>query len=332
MKIQPESADTEATRAIEQLADIPAPYSAVTPSTETRYQQALTQADNYHREHNPVYARLYNACPSPVIPAGLFNNICLAIQTDDKNTGHTQRAMKTILRESGLICATPSRFLLLSDGLTTAARDGDTAMFPGLTLFAPVKECICTVSADGGTDAAQAWSVLKRWAEESDPVYIFGLTHHMERLAQHCPEPFVLKGTVKGLTGRGQHTDRQAVEGKLQLTLRAASTDLREIYGVPEHPLHYISCKEGYFHIPAFARFALIGEDGNPAPPGKCGLLQLETPLLNRLSAQRLLTMDVCEQGTGCPCGCVLPRIHYHHTVLSPESHSTANEPARVML
>lgn len=276
MKIQPESADTEATRAIEQLADIPAPYSAVTPSTETRYQQALTQADNYHREHNPVYARLYNACPSPVIPAGLFNNICLAIQTDDKNTGHTQRAMKTILRESGLICATPSRFLLLSDGLTTAARDGDTAMFPGLTLFAPVKECICTVSADGGTDAAQAWSVLKRWAEESDPVYIFGLTHHMERLAQHCPEPFVLKGTVKGLTGRGQHTDRQAVEGKLQLTLRAASTDLREIYGVPEHPLHYISCKEGYFHIPAFARFALIGEDGNPAPPENAGFFSLK--------------------------------------------------------
>ncbi|OBU05805.1 hypothetical protein [Morganella psychrotolerans] len=301
MKIQPESADTEATRAIEQLADIPAPYSAVTPSTETRYQQALTQADNYHREHNPVYARLYNACPSPVIPAGLFNDICPAIQADDKNAGHIQRAMKTILRENGLTCATPSRFLLLSDGLTTAARDGDTAEFPGLTLFAPVKECVCTASADEGTDAAQAWSILKRWAEESDPVYIFGLTHHMER--------------------RGQHTDRQAITGKLQLTLRAASTDLREIYSVPEHPLHYISCKEGYFHIPVFARFALIGEDGNPAAPGKCGLLQLETPLLSRLSAQRLLTTDVCEQGTGCPCGCVLPRIHYHRTVVSPENH-----------
>ena len=325
MKIQPASADTEATRAIEQLADIPAPYSAVTPSTETRYQQALTQTDNYHRKHNPVYARLYNACPSPVIPAGLFNTICPAIQADDKNAGYIQHAMKTILRESGLTCAAPSRFLLLSDGLTTAARDGDTAAFPGLTLFAPVKECVCTASADGGTDAAQAWAVLKRWAEESDPVYIFGLTHHMERLAQHCPEPFVLKGPVTGLTGRGQHTDRQAIAGQLQLTLRAASTDLREIYGVPEHPLHYISCKEGYFHIPVFARFALIGENGNPAAPGKCGLLQLETPLLSRLSAQRLLTMDVCEQGTGCLCGCVLPRIHYHHTVTSTENHYAAS-------
>lgn len=55
----------------------------------------------------------------------------------------------------------------------------------------------------------------------------------------------------------------------------------------------------------------LISEDGSPAAADKSGLLQLNTPLLTPLPAQRLLTTDICEQGTGCACGSTLPWISY---------------------
>lgn len=306
--VKPVSADTGA---IEQFADNPLPCVPLTPPAETRYLKAMEQTDNYHRHYNPSYARLDKAETAPVIPAALFRSGCPATHTDAKYAEMIERVMASILRLSGLTCVRPARFLLLTPQQTSAHNEYDPPLFPELTQFAPVKECITAVFANGRPNTVLAWAVLMEWAQESDPVYIFAAAHHTAQFVQHNPAPFAMKGDIRILSSHGRISHRRLITDTLLKTLLAPSVTIREIYSTPAHPLHYVSCKEGHFHIPQFARFVLVSGDGYPAAAGKTGLLQLNTPLLTPLPAQRLLTTDVCEQGTGCACGNRLPWMHY---------------------
>lgn len=315
--VQPVSADTGA---IEQFADNPSPCAPLTPSAETRYLKAMEQTDRYHCRYNPSYALLDNAEPAPVIPAALFRSGCPATHTDAKHAETIKRAMTSVLRLSGLTGVRPARFLLLTPAQSSPPpssphHEYDTPLFPELTQFAPVKECVTAVFADGQPNTVLAWAVLMEWAQKPDPVYIFAAAHHAAQFAQRSPAPFVLKGDIRILSSHGQSSHRRIITDKLPQTLLAPSVTLREIYSTPAHPLHYVSCQEGHFHIPQFARFILVSEDGYPAGAGKTGLLQLNTPLLTPLPAQRLLTTDVCDQGTGCACGSMLPWMYYRGSI-----------------
>lgn len=315
--VQPVSADIGE---IEQFADNPSPCAPLTPSAETRYQKAMEQTDHYHCRFNPSYARLDSAEPAPVIPAALFRSGCPATHTDTKHAETIERAMASVLRFSGLTDMRPARFLLLTPPQSSPRNQYDTPLFPELTQFAPVKECITTVFADGQPNTVLAWTVLMEWAQKSDPVYIFAAAHHAEQFAQRSPAPFALKGDIRILSSHGRSNHRRIITDKLPQTLLAPSVIIREIYSTPAHPLHYVSCKEGHFHIPQFARFMLISETGYPAEAGKSGLLQLNTPLLTPLPAQRLLTTDLCEQGTGCACGSMLPWMHYRGSIMPQDN------------
>nr|WP_242452310.1 hypothetical protein [Morganella morganii] len=310
--VQPVSADTGA---IEQFADNPLPCIPLTPSAETRYLKAMEQTDNYHRRYNPSYALLDKAEPAPAIPAALFRSGCPATHTDAKYAETIERAMTSVLRLSGLTGMRPARFLLLTPQQTSVHKEYDTPLFPELTQFAPVKECVTAVFADGQPNTVLAWAILMEWAQKSDPVYILAAAHHAAAFAQHSPAPFPAKGEIRILCSHGRSSHHRIIADKLPQTLLAPSVIIREIYSTPAHPLHYISCKEGHFHIPQFSRFMLVSEDGYPAAAGKTGLLQLNTPLLTPLPAQRLLTTDVCEQGTGCACGSLLPWMCYHGSI-----------------
>lgn len=315
--VQPVSADTGA---IEQFADNPSPCAPLTPSAETRYQKAMEQTDNYHCRYNPSYALLDNAEPAPVIPAALFRSGCPATHTNAEYAETIKRTMASVLRLSGLTDTRPARFLLLTPPPSSPHNEYDTPLFPELTQFAPVKECVTAVFADGQPNTVLAWAVLMEWAQKPDPVYLFAAAHHAAQLAQHSPAPFALKGDIRILSSHGQSRYRRIITDKLPQTLLAPSVTIREIYRTPAHPLHYVSCQEGYFHIPQFARFTLVGENGYPAAEGNTGLLQLNTPLLTPLPAQRLLTTDVCEQGTGCACGSMLPWIYFRGSITARDS------------
>lgn len=306
--VRPVSADTGA---IEQFADNPSPCAPLTPSEETRYLKAMAQTDNYHRRYNPSYARLDNAEPVPVTPAALFRNGCPATHTEIKYTEMIERAMTSTLLLSGLTSIRPARFLLLTQPQTSAHNEYDTPMFPGLTQFAPVKECVTAVFADGRPNTVLAWAILMEWAQKSDPVYILAAAHHAGQFVQHSPAPFTMKGDIRILSSHARPGHRRLITDTLLKVLLAPSVTIREIYSTPAHPLHYISCIEGHFHIPQFTRFLLVSGDGCPAAAGKTGLLQLNTPLLTPLPAQRLLTTDICEQGTRCACGSALPWMYY---------------------
>ncbi|MFV0547631.1 LuxE/PaaK family acyltransferase [Limnobaculum xujianqingii] len=336
----------ESLTAIDALADLPAPYALSSPVEEQIFTAAMQQIDRWHCSHNPTYAQLCDEQSSPVIPVGLFKTLNLAtpmnepgqwlsssgtgthgktqVFFDVASMGRIQRAMTQMFIANGLVSLTPSRFLLLSPDPRSGDHAGYATAFMKFTACAPVKECVFAVQADGRFDSQLAWDTLQRWANDPEPIYIFGLTVFFEHLCLSRPDAFTLQAPVKGLTGGGwkgmtQQLDRQQIVSGLNQCLQAPLVDIRDIYGMTEHPLHYISCQEGHFHIPAYSSFTIIDADGKPAASGKQGLIQLENPFFASLPAQRLLTQDLGMWGERCSCGQPRPYLRYLGRATTPE-------------
>ena len=118
-----------------------------------------------------------------------------------------------------------------------------------------------------------------------------------------------------------QRLSRPEVIAHLASLLQTPALDIRDSYGMTDHPLHYLDCPHGHFHPPAYSRFSIIGEDGVPVAAGETGLIALENPFFASLPAQRLLTEDLGVWGTDCPCG--LPGIHMSYMGRAGSPHGT---------
>lgn len=216
--------------------------------------------------------------------------------------------MTQLFIANGLVSQTPSRFLLLSPDPAKGDKAGYATAFLKFTACAPVAECVFAVSDEGRLDTSLAWNTLKRWANDSAPVYIFGLTVFFEHLCLSRPESFTLNAPVRGLTGGGwkgmtQQLNRKEIVSGLMETLAAPLVDIRDIYGMTEHPLHYVSCTEGHFHQPVYARFSVVSVDGTEAKAEEAGLIRLDNPFFASLPSHRLLTEDVGAWSESCSCG-----------------------------
>ncbi|PNL50795.1 hypothetical protein CEP63_016980 [Proteus mirabilis] len=330
---------------MDNLVNLAQPY-AVDSFDDALFTASMNEADNWHRQNNANYQSLWQKMPQPVIPVNLFKTMDLATPThrngiwlnssgtgqqgktqvffDDVSLKHIETAMTQIFYHNGLISTTPARFLMLSPDPQSGDHAGFATAFLKFTQCAPIKELVFTVSEHGQFDTKLAWSTLQRWANDPAPIYILGLTLFFEHLCLSRPDAFTLLSPIKGLTGGGwkgmtKQLERPDIIQGLKETLHAPNVDIRDIYGMTEHPLHYISCSEGHFHIPAYSRFAIIDETGDRAPERKVGFIQLENPFFDSLASQRLLTQDLGLWGTQCACGHPLPYIHYIGRATSPE-------------
>jgi hypothetical protein len=298
----------------------------------------MREMDEWHCQHNPQYARLYRDHPRPAVPVGLFKSLDLATpvpepgqwlsssgtgqggQTrvffDQRSLGRIQRAMSQMFASNGFFTQTPSRFLLLSPDPRQGKHAGYATAFLKFTACAPVVECVFAVDGDGRFDGDLAWNTLRRWASDSSPVYLFGLTLFFERLLLCGQAPVAMLPELRGIMGGGwkgmtqSMTQPQIVAG-LSGLLRAPFFDVRDIFGMTEHPLHYLSCRHGHFHVPVYSRVSVVAADGQAAPEGVNGLIRLENPFFASLPSHRLLTEDMGSWGQGCPCG--LPGIYLRY-------------------
>ena len=330
---------------INALVNISQPY-ALNSIDDVLFRAAMAEADEWHCQNNTNYASLWQKKAMPVIPVNLFKTLDLATNTqkegmwlnssgtgsqgktkvffDETSLKRIETGMTQTFLHNNLISTTPAHFLMLSPDPSSGEHAGFATAFAKFTQCAPIKELVFTVSAQGKFDSQLAWATLQRWANDPAPIYILGLTLFFEHLCLSRPKSFTLTSAIKGLTGGGwkgmtKQLERPEIINGLKETLLAPNVDIRDIYGMTEHPLHYISCTEGHFHIPAYSRFAIIDEYGHYAPKDKIGLIQLENPFFASLPTQRLLTQDLGSWGINCPCGHELPFIRYIGRATSPE-------------
>lgn len=236
---------------------------------------------------------------------------------------HIEQAMGNIFLHNGLLSAEPSRFLILAPDPQSGGQPGYASAFAKFTACAPALERLFAVDGSG-LNPELAWATLRRWSETPAPIYVFGLTVFFEQLRLSGSDPIRLRGPLRGITGGGwkglnKTLSRPEVVAGLRDLLSAPLFDIRDIYGMTEHPLHYVSCAQGHFHIPRYSRFFLMGPDGQGAPFGTSGLIRLQNPFFASLPAHDLLTEDVGVAGQDCACGNALPYLVFQGRATSPE-------------
>ena len=155
---------------------------------------------------------------------------------------------------------------------------------------------------------------MARWSASAAPIFIFGLTVFFEHLALTA-RPMRFAGPVRGITGGGwkglpRQLDRPEIVERLQSQLGA---EIRDLYGLTEHPIHYLSCRAGRFHVPGLSRVTLVD-----AAEG-VGLLRLQSPLFASMPAHDLLTRDRGRLGQGCTCGIEAPWFEFLGRVTSAQ-------------
>ncbi len=79
---------------------------------------------------------------------------------------------------------------------------------------------------------------------------------------------------------------------------------IRDVYGMVEHGVPYITCEHGHFHIPVYSRVCAVSPHTMEIlPDGETGLLKLVTPYIRSTPALSLLSTDMGYVESNCPCG-----------------------------
>lgn len=322
---------------IDQLVAVREPYGAISAAEEALFVDAMAECDGWHRARNARYAALWEGEQRPMIPVGLFKQIDLATPVDTEGAwlsssgssgtatrvffdhvslDRIKRAMIQVFLANRFIDLVPANFLLLSPDPARGDHPGYATTFDKFTACAPVKERVFAVDDRGAFQPELALDTLRRWAPSSSPIFVFGLTVYFEQLALCSSEPIDLSGTVRGLTGGGwkgllKQLGRDEIVARLSGLMRAPSMDVRDLFGLTEHPVHYISCSHGRFHIPKYARFQILDGNGDACPAGEPGLIRLSSPLFQSLPSHDLLTEDRGAWGDGCACGSPLRHLTF---------------------
>lgn len=324
--------------AIDTLLNLSAPYAPLEDGDAALFERAMAEADDWHRDRNARYAALWSEAQRPLIPVDLFKHTDLSTPVpgpgmwlgssgtssgqatrvffDTISLARIEHGMRHIFASADLPETRPSRFLLLSPDPAASDAPGYATSFARYTACAPVAECVFAVDAAGRFDAEAAWATLRRWGQDPAPIYLFGLTVWFEQLAIHAPASLPVAGAVKGLTGGGWKgmvgtLERPQIMDRLRRCFGSDAVDIRDIFGLTEHPLHYIACPHGHFHLPRYSRFEILGTDGLPVTDGEAGLIRLQNPFFASLPAHDVLTADLGRRGRDCACGSALPYLAF---------------------
>lgn len=324
---------------VDQLASFPNPYAPITEVEQSLFSQAMQEADIWHKTHNESYAKLWgNEINRPVIPVALFKQVDLTTPVEGEglwlqSSGTSQRnatkvffdqaslarmekAIFNIFIANGMFSQQPARFLLLSPDPRKGNFPGYASSFLKFTAAAPIQELVFAVNEQGIFDVQMAIATLVRWSHEEIPIFIFGLTVFFEQLASALTNEIHFKGTIKGITGGGwkgltKTMERPEIINKLQQHLVTSHLDIRDIFGLTEHPIQYLSCPLGHFHQVIYSRMLIIGADGKTLAKSEEGLIRLQNPFYASLPAQDILTEDSGYLADNCICGNPHPYLHY---------------------
>lgn len=79
---------------------------------------------------------------------------------------------------------------------------------------------------------------------------------------------------------------------------------IRDIYGMVEHGVPYMTCECGHLHVPVYSRVCAVSPHTMQIlPDGEVGLLKLVTPYIRSTPALSVLSTDLAMIQSNCPCG-----------------------------
>jgi hypothetical protein len=157
---------------------------------------------------------------------------------------------------------------------------------------------------------------LKKFVEQGKPIRIIGMPVFIKELIDLLDEPLKLPAYSKILVGGGwksflghaipKHEFNQLIINQLGIN----ADDFKDHFSCAEHPINYLSCRNGNFHVPVFSR-VIIRDVKTLAPLAfdEVGILNFLSPLLTSAPFGSILTDDlaILKEGKTCGCGIETP-------------------------
>ncbi len=217
--------------------------------------------------------------------------------------------------EEGLVSDEPVDYVIFAPDPALVPDHGNAHFFTALKQAATARETFFALAPDDRgsyrLDLEATANHLARSAATEGPVRILGLPALIARAAESFeggPLP-LSKGSLV-LTGGGWKGETRAVLSKesfrklLERAWSIPSDRVRDLYGMTEHAVHYVECREHRFHAPIYSRVRIVDPlSGAPLEVGSEGVLHLINPGFTTMPFQSLLTADVGRACGPCPCG-----------------------------
>ena len=157
-------------------------------------------------------------------------------------------------------------------------------------------------------------TALLRYSKSCFPVRFVGFPAYMYFLAKTLEENGIslkLNKHSKILLGGGwkefsnEEIDREDFYSLIEKTLGIRRENCLEFFSAVEHPLPYVMCKNGHFHVPIYSRVIIRDvRTLEPVANGEEGLVNFITPLVDSMPLTSVLTDDLAVMHTAHECGC----------------------------
>ncbi len=226
-----------------------------------------------------------------------------------------------------VISLLPTNYIVLGYEPSAHTQMGAIKTAYGTTKFAPALHREYALK-DTGTGYALniegLQKALMRYARQGLPVRFVGFPSHMFFLARELEKHGIrlkLNRRSKILLGGGwkqfsdEEIDRESFHQLIEATLGIDRSRCLEFFSAVEHPLPYLKCPNGHFHVPIYSRVIIRDpKTFDPLPKGHLGLLNFVSPLVWSMPITSVVTDDlaVLYEGDRCGCGISTPFFDLH--------------------
>lgn len=233
---------------------------------------------------------------------------------DDLSYNRQRFTRNSIVASYGLASDQEVNYLCFSYDPESAQARGAAHTHTAYSSFAPAKEIFYAISK--GSDgkpyfrAQECIETLRRFQASGLPLRVTGFPAFGYATLSKIKESLKFPAESLMFSGGGWklHTG-QAVSFEeyvdlVDRVLGISSSRIRDIFGMVEHGIPYITCEKGNFHIPIYGRvWAVDTATLAPLAYGQVGLLKLISPYINSQPSISVLSTDYGSVEKECSCG-----------------------------
>lgn len=217
----------------------------------------------------------------------------------------------------GLISAIPANYFILGTEPQPASQIGAYKTLRGAMKLAPAVQ-VRYMNQERRTGLT---ALLDRCEKQLLPVRFMGFPVFLEKLLgelersgrryHFAPGSRILIGG--GFKGQSKAAaDDRELKMKIRDHLGIRESHVHEFFSAAEHPIPYLKCRAGHFHIPVYSRVIIRDlKTLKPLAYGKMGLLNLLTPLVQSMPLVSVITDDFAVLYPGGTCSCNNPAPYF---------------------
>jgi len=221
---------------------------------------------------------------------------------------------RTCFEEEDLVSNESVDYILFAPDPTHSSSLGNAHFFSSLAEFAPARSTLYALSPKHGgelqLEVKKVIERLKEFSTSGKSVRLIGLPVLIAEVAQSSPRETIRLGSGSlVLTGGGWkgRVDQSLPKDTFRRILKEAwglpPERIRDLYGMTEHAVHYLECRDHRFHPPVFSQIRIVDPlTHQPLPEGAVGVLHLMNPGFTTMPLGSILTADVGRMIGTCTC------------------------------